>query len=109
MFTKLQVFFRKTVQVLVNVCNRFVIYTVFEPLIKRKSRRKRNILCFTAYNSKTFRIFAVLIKKTRCKTALQKIMMLQYRIKRYQAMGNGAMCQTLNGKLQKLLSQQVAM
>ena len=28
--------------------------------------------------------------------------MLQYRIKRYQAMGNGAMCQTLNGKLQKL-------
>ena len=39
-----------------------------------------------------------------------EIMMLQYyRIKRYQAMGNGAMCQTLNGKLQKLLSQQVAM
>ena len=27
--------------------------------------------------------------------------MLQYRIKRYQAMGNGAMSQTLNGKLQK--------
>ena len=73
MFTKLQIFFRKTVQVLVNVCNRFVIYTVFEPLIKRKSRRKRNILCFTAYNSKTFRIFAVLIKKTRCKTALQNV------------------------------------
>ena len=73
MFTKLQVFFRKTVQVLVNVCNRFVIYTVFEPLIKRKSRRKRNILCFTAYNSKTFRIFAVLIEKTRCKTALQNV------------------------------------
>ena len=38
-----------------------------------------------------------------------KRQMLQYRIKRYQAMGNGAMCQTLNGKLQKLLSQQVAM
>lgn len=68
----------------------------------------------------------MLLEKTRCKTALQnvegkkeetnyeknaneKIMMLQYRIKRYQAMGNGAMCQTLNGKLQKLLSQQVAM
>lgn len=33
-------------------------------------------------------------------------MMLQYRIKRYQAMGNGAMCQVLNGKLQKLLAQQ---
>ena len=43
------------------------------------------------------------------KNANEKIMMLQYRIKRYQAMGNGAMCQTLNGKLQKLLSQQVAM
>ena len=35
--------------------------------------------------------------------------MLQYRIKRYQAMGNGAMCQTLNGKLQKLLTKQPAM
>ena len=31
------------------------------------------------------------------KNANEKIMMLQYRIKRYQAMGNGAMCQTLNG------------
>ena len=29
------------------------------------------------------------------KNANEKIMMLQYRIKRYQAMGNGAMCQTL--------------
>ncbi|WP_300703908.1 hypothetical protein [Bacteroides sp.] len=35
-----------------------------------------------------------------------EIMMLQYRIKRYQAMGNGTMCQTLNGKLQKLLAKQ---
>ena len=32
-----------------------------------------------------------------------EIMMLQYRIKRYQAMGNGVMCQKLNSKLQKLL------
>lgn len=37
---------------------------------------------------------------------VNEIMMLQYRIKRYQAMGNGAMCQALNGKLQKLLAQQ---
>jgi hypothetical protein len=36
---------------------------VFEPLIKRKFIRKRRFLCFTAYNSKTFRIFAVLIRK----------------------------------------------
>ena len=43
------------------------------------------------------------------KKSSNEIFMLQYRIKRYQAMGNGAMCQTLNGKLQKLLSQQVAM
>ena len=39
----------------------------------------------------------------------EKIVMLQYQIKRYQAMGNGAMCQTLNGKLQKLLLKQAAM
>ncbi len=43
------------------------------------------------------------------KTLDEKIMMLQYRIKRYHAMGNGTMCQFLNGKLQKLLSQQSAM
>ena len=35
--------------------------------------------------------------------------MLRYQIAKYRVMGNGAMCQTLNGKLQKLLSQQVAM
>ncbi|MGL5262233.1 MAG: hypothetical protein ACRC9P_07615 [Bacteroides sp.] len=32
-----------------------------------------------------------------------EILMLQYRIKRYQAMGNGVMCQKLNSKLHKLL------
>lgn len=36
-----------------------------------------------------------------------KILMLQYRIKRYQAMGNGIMTQKLNNELQKLLSKQV--
>ncbi len=68
-----------------------------------------------------------MIKKTIYETALQnvegktkrkqvmkkneneKIMMLQYRIKRYHAMGNGAMCQALNGQLQKLLSMQATM
>ena len=35
-----------------------------------------------------------------------EIFMLQYQIKRYHAMGNGTMCQTLNGKLQKLLAKQ---
>lgn len=39
----------------------------------------------------------------------EKIAMLQYRIKRYHAMGNGTMCQALNGQLKKLLSQQTAM
>jgi hypothetical protein len=42
-------------------------------LIKRKFKRKRRFLCFTAYNSKTIRIFAVLLEKTRCKTALQNV------------------------------------
>lgn len=39
------------------------------------------------------------------KNANEKIMMLQYRIKRYQAMGNGAMCQHLNMKLRKLMAE----
>ena len=48
-------------------------------------------------------------KKTIMKKNANEIFMLQYRIKRYQAMGNGTMCQTLNGKLQKLLAKQAAM
>lgn len=48
-------------------------------------------------------------KKTIMKKNENEIFMLQYRIKRYQAMGNGTMCQTLNGKLQKLLAKQGAM
>lgn len=37
---------------------------------------------------------------------VNEIMKLRYQIKRYQMMRNGAMCQLLNGKLQKLLAQQ---
>lgn len=48
-------------------------------------------------------------KKTIMKKNANEIFMLQYRIKRYQTMGNGTMCQTLNGKLQKLLAKQAAM
>jgi len=40
------------------------------------------------------------------KKNFNEVQMLQYRIKRYHAMGNGAMCQTLNSKLQKLLAKQ---
>ena len=43
---------------------------------------------------------------TIMKKNANEIFMLQYQIKRYQAMGNGTMCQTLNGKLQKLLAKQ---
>ena len=47
-------------------------------------------------------------KKKIMKKSSNEIFMLQYRIKRYQAMGNGAMCQTLNGRLQKLLAKQAS-
>ena len=52
---------------------------------------------------------ADLLNITIMKKNANEIFMLQYRIKRYQAMGNGAMCQTLNGKLQKLLAKQATM
>lgn len=47
-------------------------------------------------------------KKTimEAKQNVNEILMLQYRIKRYRSMGNGAMCQVLNGKLHKLLNKQ---
>ena len=47
-----------------------------------------------------------LYKARIMKKNANEIFMLQYQIKRYQAMGNGTMCQTLNGKLQKLLAKQ---
>ena len=40
---------------------------------------------------------------------MKKIMMLQYRIKRYQANGKRCYVPNLNGKLQKLLTKQPAM
>ena len=40
------------------------------------------------------------------KNSNENMLMLQYRIKRYQAQRNGAMCQALHCKLQKLLSPQ---
>lgn len=43
------------------------------PFIKRKFKIKRKFLCFIAHHSKTIRIFAVLLKKTRYKTALQNV------------------------------------
>lgn len=45
-------------------------------------------------------------KKMIMKKDVNEIMMLQYRIKRYQSMRNGAMCQALSGKFQKLLAKQ---
>lgn len=36
----------------------------------------------------------------------QTITMLQYRIRRYKAMGNGAMCQTLTNELYRLQNPQ---
>lgn len=41
------------------------------------------------------------------KVIKEEIKMLQYRIQRFQAMGNGVMCQTLKGQLNKLLAEQV--
>jgi hypothetical protein len=38
----------------------------------------------------------------------ETIEMLQYQLKRYKAMRNGAACQMLQMKLHKLMSQQVA-
>ena len=35
-----------------------------------------------------------------------EIFMLQYQIKRYQEIGNGTMCKTLNGKIHYLLEKQ---
>ncbi|WP_353329678.1 hypothetical protein [Bacteroides sedimenti] len=37
------------------------------------------------------------------KEKMNEISLLRYQIKRYQAAGKGAMCQSLNAKLQKLI------
>lgn len=38
------------------------------------------------------------------KEILKQIEALKYSIRRYQSMGNGTMCQSLNSELQKLMS-----
>ena len=47
-------------------------------------------------------------KERTMKQIVNEISMLQYRIKRYQTMRNGIMCQALKTKLEKLLSEQQA-
>ena len=42
------------------------------------------------------------------KQIVNEISMLQYRIKRYQTMRNGSMCQALKARLEKLLAEQQA-
>ncbi|BEG99263.1 hypothetical protein [Bacteroides sedimenti] len=42
------------------------------------------------------------------KEKMNEITVLQYQIKRYQALGKGTMCQTLNAKLQKLIKEKAA-
>lgn len=39
------------------------------------------------------------------KTKSNEIMILQHRIQRYHVMRNGAMCQLLNNKIQKILAR----
>lgn len=47
-------------------------------------------------------------QKRSMKMNENEILMLQYRIQRYQAMGNGVMCQVLNSKLKKMLAAKQA-
>ena len=47
-------------------------------------------------------------KERTMKQIVNEISMLQYRIKRYQTMRNGIMCQALKARLEKLLAEQQA-
>ena len=82
--------------------NMFLANNAYLCNVKRKKYRITR--CLTAPETREH--------KPRTKTIMEKnvneILKLQYRIKRYQAMRNGAMCQLLNGKLQKLLAQQAS-
>jgi hypothetical protein len=46
------------------------------------------------------------MKTTTKKDRTNEVMLLRYRIGRYQAMRNGTMCQKLTGMLNKLLNKQ---
>lgn len=105
-----------------KICNIFVIYGLQNTEFLEKMKKEIQALCYRTYFRKHFVSLQRYKIKERCKTRFPKrgehkkmrimkknaneIFMLQYQIKRYQAMGNGTMCQTLNGKLQKLLAKQ---
>lgn len=46
------------------------------------------------------------IMKTRKETSRNEIAMLQYQLQRYKAMGNGAICQSISSKINKLITKQ---
>jgi hypothetical protein len=48
------------------------------------------------------------IMKTTNKNNENLIAKLQYQLQRYKAMGNGAICQSLNNRIQRLSAQQKA-
>ena len=81
--------------------NMFLANNAYLCNVKRKKYRITR--CLTAPETREHKP-----RKTIMEKNVNEILKLQYRIKRYQAMRNGAMCQLLNGKLQKLLAQQAS-
>ena len=84
--------------------NMFLANNAYLCNVKRKKYRITR--CLTAPETREHKPRAQ--TKTIMEKNVNEILKLQYRIKRYQAMRNGAMCQLLNGKLQKLLAQQAS-
>ena len=80
--------------------NMFLANNAYLCNVKRKKYRITR--CLTAPETREHKPRTIMEKN------VNEILKLQYRIKRYQAMRNGAMCQLLNGKLQKLLAQQAS-
>ena len=90
--------------------NMFLANNAYLCNVKRKKYRITR--CLTAPETREHKPRRSRNAGAQTKTIMEKnvneILKLQYRIKRYQAMRNGAMCQLLNGKLQKLLAQQAS-
>ena len=61
-----------------------------------------NLLIFVVRNKRKYKTVSEWRKHKKKMIMKNEILNLQYQIRRYQSMGNGAMCQALNNKLQKL-------
>ena len=84
----------------------FICYRTYLPGLLLSLQRIRKIVITVLQNVENKKRGKIM--KTTNKNNENLIAKLQYQLQRYKAMGNGAICQSLNNRIQRLSAQQKA-